>query len=275
MSGLRTRYTTVRWIGSSLLFALCACDSAPPPKPAPKAPAPKAPAPAPTPEPAPDPPPTPPDLPVADERCKVTVDGGPKIKRAFVKVQEGGLQEGEVEDGYTVGYDCSDEDARKKIDLIADLETDKVVHWKDVEVGSQKQAKVVVADAKEGLPELTPEELEELQQKGWSIPEEPAAVPADKPKRVKMPVVFMQHQLNWAQIQIKGKGKKPQTVTINGKRRHPLYPGKYEVLVRKSPEGELQSAGSLTIEPGKSHTVKLLKRPLSMQVTSVKVDAGG
>lgn len=279
MSVLRIRHTAVWWIGPSLSLALCACGSEPPPKPAPK-PALEAPTPAPTaewapdstPKPPPKPPPAPPDPPpVADIRCEVSVDGGPKIKRAFVKIQEGGLREGEVEDGYTVGYDCPDDVDRKKVDLIAGLENDKVVHWKDIEIGDQRQAKVRVADANEGLPELTPEELQKMKEEGLDYPQEPIEKPADRPKRVKMPVVFMQHELNWAQIQVKGKGRRPKTIALNGKRRHPLFAGKYEVLVQKSPDGEWQSAGSLTIESGKSYTVRLLKRPLSMKVTAVKV----
>lgn len=268
------------WKGCLLAFALCGCGSEAPP-PASKGPAPSsAPAPSEPTEPTeptepieeiiPDVPPV--RLPAVDERCLIRVAGGPRLARAAVKMESGRIRPGDVEGGYTVGYDCPEEIDRTGVDLIAQLENARHVHWTDVDVGADRTADVVASTTRAGLPKLTPEEKELLEEQGFEIPDEPVTNTVTGPPRVKVPVVFMPHKLPWAELQLTARGQHPQHVTLAGRRMHPLLPGQYEVLVRQDPEGDWESAGTLTIDEGKSHTVKLFRRPLALTVTSVALD---
>ncbi|MEM9459004.1 MAG: hypothetical protein AAGF11_32805 [Myxococcota bacterium] len=210
-----------------------------------------------------------PDIPAEQSpivRCTIRVDGGPRIKTAAVKVQSGELRPGEVEDtGYAVDYDCPDYRDRKGVNLIAKLENDEQVHWTNIHVGDDMNGTVASSESNKGLPELTPEQRELLEEQGFEVTE--TVAPPPPPKKVKVPVIFWPHKLPWAELQLEGRGK-PRTVTLAGKRSYPLYPGRYDVMIRKDPDGEFESAGTLTIEGGKSHTVKLIKRPLGFEVTS-------
>lgn len=250
---------------------LCTCGSEPEPT-TPTRPSP--PPPASTPEPEPEPelelelePDVPPDLLPVDERCRINVEGGPRLVRAAVRAGEGNIRRGDIEDGHTVGYDCPEESDRKGVDLIAQLENQREpVHWSGITVGADKSAKVASSDNRKGLPPgIQPEEVELLDEQGIEILDAPATEAAAGPP-AEVPVTFLNHQFFWIQIQIRGRGRRPLQVTLNGKKARSLVPGRYEVMARTDPEDEWESAGPLRIEADKSYVVKFFKRPLRLKV---------